>query len=156
MPLGWRKTASASLLLAVLLYLPWGGYLAAAVRLNIGVTNYYTSNTTTQYDAATVADLKSRLYNKWIIVPEHKLLFCFIEKVGCTSFNELFRSLRSRYDPSQATGNIWGRNNMTVHGLTEADIDAYVEDPLWHKAVFFREPLVRFLSAFRSKCEPHD
>ncbi|KAG5179599.1 hypothetical protein JKP88DRAFT_326070 [Tribonema minus] len=123
-----------------------GPSLGAAVQLDA------TSQSSSQ---PSLLDGKSNLYNKWIIVPEHKLLFCFIEKVGCKSFNQLFKSLRARYDPTQAAAGVWGSNNMTAHNLTEADIDAYVEDPLWHKAVFYREPLVRFLSAFRSKCEPH-
>eukprot|EP00611_Tribonema_gayanum_P032697 TRINITY_DN9883_c0_g1_i1.p1 TRINITY_DN9883_c0_g1~~TRINITY_DN9883_c0_g1_i1.p1 ORF type:complete len:349 (-),score=37.67 TRINITY_DN9883_c0_g1_i1:695-1675(-) len=104
------------------------------------------------------APVMDNLYQHWIIVPEIKLLFCFIEKVGCESFNDLFRSYRSRWDPRQAKGRKpWRHNNMKAHNMSEADVDRLVLDETWHKAVFFREPLERFLSAFRSKCEPgHD
>ena len=28
--------------------------------------------------------------DRFIVVPEYNLLFCYIEKVGCTMFNKLF------------------------------------------------------------------
>jgi Sulfotransferase family len=56
----------------------------------------------------------SSLHDHWIVVPEHKLLFCFVEKVACESFNQLFASLRSRYDPTQVQGGIWRKNTPQV------------------------------------------
>jgi hypothetical protein len=40
---------------------------------------------------------------------------------------------------------------------TRSDLEDALEDPAWHKGVFVRDPLERFLSGYRSKCEPgHD
>lgn len=95
-------------------------------------------------------------YERFIIVPEHKLMFCFIEKVACKSFNALFSKLREPYDSRQGQ-RPWWRNTPSKHNMDDADVERLLQDPSWHKAVFYREPLERFLSAFKSKCEPgHD
>jgi len=92
------------------------------------------------------------ILDAFIVVPEHKLLFCYIEKVGCKNFNELFRRLRSRYDPSQMEGHWAARNTPGVHHLTKADLEEMLVSEEWHKAVFWRRPLERFASAWTSKC----
>ncbi|KAG5183561.1 Sulfotransferase family-domain-containing protein [Tribonema minus] len=111
----------------------------------------------TAYRRIALVQLPGDLTDHLLVIPEHKLLFCFIAKNNCLSFNDLFRSLRERYDPSLAEGPNFGRNSYTNHNMTLEQLTEYVYDPAWHKAVFYREPLVRFVSAFRSKCvrEPH-
>ncbi|KAJ8605653.1 hypothetical protein CTAYLR_000160 [Chrysophaeum taylorii] len=90
--------------------------------------------------------------DRLIVVPEHRLLFCYIEKNACTAFNTLF--LRVRH---QSPRRIWFHNSYREHGLAADDVEDLVRNESWHKAVFFREPLERFVSAFKSKCEPgHD
>jgi hypothetical protein len=42
---------------------------------------------------------------------------------------------------------------MAAHGIDKARMEEMLVDPEWHKAVFYREPLGRFVSAFKSKCE---
>ncbi|KAG5183562.1 Sulfotransferase family-domain-containing protein [Tribonema minus] len=96
--------------------------------------------------------LPGDLADHLLVIPEHKLLFCYIAKNNCLSFNDLFRSLRERYDPSLAEGPSFGRNSYTNHNMTLEQLTEYIYDPTWHKAVFYREPLVRFVSAYRSKC----
>ncbi|CAM9525058.1 unnamed protein product [Chrysoparadoxa australica] len=39
------------------------------------------------------------------------------------------------------------------HGLNLADLEDILMDPAWKKAVFYRDPVTRFLSGYRSKCE---
>ena len=52
---------------------------------------------------------------------------------------------------------IWFSNTPAKHGLTKNDVADLLVDPTWYKATFYREPLSRFLSGYRSKCEPgHD
>lgn len=98
------------------------------------------------------ARLSDQLLNNFIVIPEHNLLFCYIEKVGCANFNELFRRLRSRYDESQIEGTIWGKNSPRKHHLNREDLEQILANSSWHKAVFWRNPLERFISAFLSKC----
>jgi hypothetical protein len=98
------------------------------------------------------AHLTDRHLNRFIVVPEHKLLFCYIEKVACTSFNRLFNQMRS-----QPPDGFWFANTPAKHNLSKSALEGLLVDPTWHKAVFYREPLARFLSGYRSKCEPgHD
>lgn len=109
--------------------------------------------------------LADRLLNRFIVVPEHKLLFCYVEKVGCSMFNHLFRMLRlSLPEVSQNAKEAafqanftWYRNTPRHHGLNKTHLESLLANPDWTKAIFYRDPVPRFLSAFRSKCEPgHD
>eukprot|EP00611_Tribonema_gayanum_P015701 TRINITY_DN275_c0_g1_i1.p1 TRINITY_DN275_c0_g1~~TRINITY_DN275_c0_g1_i1.p1 ORF type:complete len:381 (+),score=119.00 TRINITY_DN275_c0_g1_i1:386-1528(+) len=101
--------------------------------------------------------LPGEMVDHLLIVPEHNLIFCFIAKVNCLAFNKLFNSLRSRYDPSLLEGPAWNRTSHVQHHITLKTLTRMIYDPTWHKAVFYREPLARFLSAYRSKCESgHD
>ena len=67
-------------------------------------------------------------------VSKPKLLFCWIEKVGCTNFKQLlaFPGIRDRAPPKP-----W------------KDI---IFDASWEKVAFYREPLSRFLSGYLEKC----
>lgn len=98
------------------------------------------------------AHLQHALLDRFIVVPEHNLLFCYIEKVASTNFNALFKRVRAKYDPAQADGDIWFRNTPAEHNLTMYDLERILMNSTWHKAVFYREPLERFTSAFLSKC----
>lgn len=100
--------------------------------------------------------LADDLTEKFIVVPEHKLLFCYIEKVACTNFNMLFRSVRARYHPEQLEGSDYHRNTPEVHGVDLAHLERILANSSWHKAVFYRDPVERFVSAFASKCEGAD
>ncbi|CAB9511540.1 Carbohydrate (N-acetylgalactosamine 4-0) sulfotransferase 14 [Seminavis robusta] len=68
---------------------------------------------------------------------KHKLMFCWIEKVGCTFFKKIFSNLHSE-------------------GITERILRQNLRDVMqnmkWEKAVFYREPLSRFLSGWLDKC----
>jgi len=109
--------------------------------------------------------LSGRLLHKFIVVPEHKLLFCFVEKVGCSMFNHLFRMLRlsrpevakNATEAAYQASFTWHRNTPRHHGLKRRQLERLMIDPDWTKAVFYRDPVTRFLSAYRSKCEAgHD
>mmetsp|Transcript_148184 Transcript_148184/g.270024 ORF Transcript_148184/g.270024 Transcript_148184/m.270024 type:complete len:496 (+) Transcript_148184:99-1586(+) len=100
-----------------------------------------------------------QMLDRFILVPEHNLLFCYIEKVACTSFNDLFAGLRKRYDPTMIhTRKVqgWFQNDPYHRGYTKEDIEDILVNRSWHKAVFYRDPVERFVSAYRSKCEGQD
>lgn len=89
----------------------------------------------------------------FLVVPERKLLFCMIQKVGCSTFQDLFRFARSSYDPSQLNPKYkYSANTPQHHHLTPEDLNSILLDKSWHKAVFVRDPLERFASAYSSKC----
>lgn len=105
--------------------------------------------------------LTGRLLQRFIVVPEVKLLFCYVEKVGCSMFNHLFRMLRlslpevsrNSTEAMFQSNFTWFRNGPKHHGITKIQLEKLMIDPAWTKAVFYRDPVTRFLSAFRSKCE---
>lgn len=103
--------------------------------------------------------LTNRLLKRFIIIPEKKLLFCYVEKVGCSMFNHLFRMLRlslpdiSEEEAEYQANFTWYRNTPWHHGTDKTQLENMLVDPEWTKAVFYRDPVTRFLSAFRSKCE---
>lgn len=86
--------------------------------------------------------------DRFIVLPKYNLLFCYIEKVGCTSFNRLFNILTGN------PHNRWFANRPKEHGYTRDDLDAMLRNKSWHKAVFYRHPSDRFVSAYQSKCNP--
>ncbi|CAK9048908.1 unnamed protein product [Durusdinium trenchii] len=70
------------------------------------------------------AKLNAHLLNRFIVVPEYRLLFCYMEKVGCQSFNLLFRNLRAaRSRSSLSHSGIWWQNTPQKHGFDKAGLE---------------------------------
>lgn len=96
------------------------------------------------------------LLDKIMIIPEHKLLFCWIDKVAGTAFNDLFLHVRSKYEPEQARFaqpyTRFHHNDMDHFNWTEAQLIGAIKSDEWHKAVFYRDPVERFASGYASKC----
>ena len=103
-------------------------------------------------------ELTDEFLDRFIVVPEYKLLFCYVEKVGCSMFNHLFRMLRllhpslSFEEAQFQAATTWFRNTPEHHHVTKSELEDMLMDPMWTKATFFRDPATRFLSAYRSKC----
>jgi hypothetical protein len=92
---------------------------------------------------------KSR--KRLLIVPESKLMFCYIEKNACSQFNELMNDLNGL--PTGPDEPLYFGSSAIDHlNWTEEQVIAAIKDPSWFKAVFLRDPLERLLSAFGSKC----
>mmetsp|Transcript_102832 Transcript_102832/g.187742 ORF Transcript_102832/g.187742 Transcript_102832/m.187742 type:complete len:428 (-) Transcript_102832:98-1381(-) len=97
--------------------------------------------------------------DRFIIVPEHKLMFCYVDKVASRNFNDLFATLRLRYDSKMVHTfkyGGWFQNSPFHHGYTKEDLEEMLVSKRWRKAVFYRDPVERFVSAYRSKCEGAD
>ena len=107
-------------------------------------------------------NLTDELLDRFIVVPEYKMVFCYSEKVGCTMFNKLFRDLRMLYPKINRTEAkwlstlVWFRNTPEHHNLNKKDMESILANPEWTKAVFYRDPIDRFVSAFQSKCGGFD
>jgi hypothetical protein len=102
--------------------------------------------------------ISDHLLNNLMIIPEYRFMFCGIEKVAITSFTLLFTSfiytVRNKEMPPR---HFFYLNSYKQLGLTMNDVKRILLDKTWYKAVFFREPLSRFLSGYNSKCTPgHD
>ena len=85
-----------------------------------------------------------------IVVPRYKLLFWTIPQCNCEEFKKLFQRIQGTtgyvHDPD-ANGLIY----LARYPPFEAS--RLIGDPEWTKAVFFRDPFERFLSAFLDKCD---
>lgn len=90
-----------------------------------------------------------------IVNEEHKLLWCFVQKVASTSLKKLFTNLLSKTDTNQ--GNQY--ENITAFHL-EANNLLYRVSPMYYnqhqlnglfKFIFVRHPFKRIVSAFEDK-----
>ena len=63
-------------------------------------------------------------------------------------FNKLFFDLEKERKPQK----IWRQNGPEVHNMSKQDLENVMMNPEWTKAVFYRDPKERFLSAYNSKC----
>jgi hypothetical protein len=100
----------------------------------------------------------NKIIKNFIVIPEYKLLFCYIEKNGCGMFNHLFRMLRllNPFVPlgeaQRLAEGYWDLNGPKQYNLTLENLQDLLVDPAWTKAVFYRDPIARMVSGFRSKC----
>lgn len=142
----------------------WAGVslvLATTLILHVAANNMtdgYSRGIESRRPRGAHAELNNEGLNRFIVVPEYKLLFCYIEKVACSSFNRLFAELRGQRSTEGRNGRVrWYLNTPEMHKMEKGALERILVDSTWHKAVFYREPLERFLSGYRSKCEPgHD
>lgn len=91
------------------------------------------------------------------LIPKYKLAFCVIPKCGSTMMGELL-GLLSTYAHTTCSVSTWRWSSPECLGMNEDDVREQVYlNSSWHKAIFYRNPIVRFESAFISKCLPgHD
>ena len=81
--------------------------------------------------------------------PVHRIAFCAIPKVACTEFIRLIYRLRG--DAQWWTEPHFRSDAPTLMSLGRDDANAILNDANWTKAVFFRDPAARLLSAFLDK-----
>lgn len=90
---------------------------------------------------------------QYVILPPYKLMFCRIHKAGSTGLNHVVSALVPPRFPQRPE---WTVHGASDYGLTASDVSNLLRDQSWFKAFIYREPLERFLSAYRSKCEGYD
>lgn len=95
---------------------------------------------------------KLSLLENWSISPKHKLLICRIEKCGNTFIANFVNKLNGvKRRPDEWRASTFYRHS--VLGANVSDLKSWLEDDHWVKAVFLRDPVDRFLSAYLSKCK---
>ena len=110
--------------------------------------------------------VRGSIYDHFLVNRPHKLLFCRIEKDANTLFADflcsLSRSHAASVDVAPMHHRLWGTWDFEDGcDWWSANGDDIVPTALasdaWTRAVFYRDPLDRFLSAYLSKCVPgHD
>ncbi len=85
---------------------------------------------------------------------EHKLVMCMIPKVACTEWMRMI--LRLKGDARWRMEPHFLSNKPLVSQLPIENATHIMNDPSWTKAVFFRDPAERLLSAYLDKFVQHN
>ena len=80
--------------------------------------------------------------SQWLFVPSHRFAFCWMHKVSCTNFKALL----------QSAAPLSNERARAAQRTAHRSINTIFNDASWTKAVFYREPLGRFLSGWLDKC----
>ncbi|XP_033098107.1 carbohydrate sulfotransferase 10-like [Anneissia japonica] len=103
-----------------------------------------------------VEDIQDTIGRNIMVNDKYKLLFCFIPKVGCTTWKRIFLVLNGFINttldlkPGEVKAVF---SNITTLKQTTA-IEALKKLKTYTKITFVRHPFSRVLSAFRSKLRP--
>jgi hypothetical protein len=84
-------------------------------------------------------------------IPQAKLIFCGIPKVGVSEWVKFFRHVMGAKDYLSLPHYKRDRTYFFVTSLEPSRAEQIINDPTWTKAVFIRNPLDRLLSAYMDK-----
>lgn len=85
-----------------------------------------------------------------LVLPEYKLAFCYVPKVACTQFKDLFNYLNGKNNKTNSGfGSGYLASMMRGFNLTDKEV---TRRRGWKFATFTRDPALRYLSAFGSTC----
>ncbi|KAI2505640.1 sulfotransferase family [Fragilaria crotonensis] len=120
-------------------------------RLKLNVTSNYTDT----YFELRRALAPIRIPDSPIVIPEYKLLFFAIPKVGCTVFKQLFRRIAKCPDWRAHSNGLPHNplhNNLTYLSHYGDDDQLHMMTSReWTRAVFVRHPMDRIISAYLDK-----
>ena len=91
-----------------------------------------------------------------IILPDYKLIFFPLQKVGGTVWKQLFRRMMGF--PDWRTGPTWGPMTglIQLHHFDLPNATRLLNDPTYLRAMMVRDPKDRFLSAYLDKAVKTD
>jgi len=92
--------------------------------------------------------LESYTLDQVVVIPKYKLAFCPIAKNACTQFYGMFRYINTG-EVKERDVSVYGSSKAARFGLDPKNL---TKANGWKWAVFLRDPLERYLSAFKSKC----
>jgi len=108
-----------------------------------------------------------------IVIRKFRLIFFHVPKVACEEFKKLFRRVEGYEDWATSYNNPPGLyspdkplsrlpHDPEINGLTYLtqlpldEANKILNDPTWTKAIFLRDPITRFLSAYLDKIRRHN
>jgi hypothetical protein len=100
-------------------------------------------------------DLPSAIFSEamhhFLFIPEAKLMFCGVPKVGISEWLKFFRFSWGAGDYLSYPHLKNDRLEFMVQSLSLEKAEELLNDPTWTRAVFFRDPAERLLSAYLDK-----
>lgn len=87
----------------------------------------------------------------FMFIPEAKLIFCGVPKVGFSEWLKFFRYTWGARDYLSHPHLKRDREEFLVGSLSIEKAEELLNDPSWTRAVFFRDPAERLLSAYLDK-----
>ncbi|MCP4963769.1 MAG: sulfotransferase family protein [bacterium] len=94
-------------------------------------------------------DARQAFSHHVVIDHQHRFIFFTIPKVACTEWKRLFAGLAGLPDWRDPPHHRYGIPLLSA--VEAAEAEDHLNDPAWTKAVFFRDPTVRLLSAYLDK-----
>jgi len=101
-----------------------------------------------------VRECKGTVDHTWnlapLIVPSLKLAFCYVPKVACSQFKDLFNRL-NKLNAAEGFGKFWTYGTSS-HISLKVNRSVITKENGWKFAIFTRDPALRYLSSFGSTC----
>uniref|UniRef100_A0A7S2DSM8 Sulfotransferase domain-containing protein n=1 Tax=Alexandrium andersonii TaxID=327968 RepID=A0A7S2DSM8_9DINO len=112
----------------------------------------YESNFSHVRECATAHTWNGQLSPQPLVVPSLKLAFCYVPKVACTQFKDLFNHL-NHLDTKDGFPHDYLASSVEKLGISRSSVS---RENGWKFAMFTRDPALRYLSAFGSTCVAKD
>ena len=97
---------------------------------------------------------RSGPFDRTFLIPQAKLLFCGIPKVGITQWLRFSRFVFGAGDYQSIPYYKKDITPFQFDNLSRLRQEEVMSDPTWTKAIFLRDPAERLLSAYLDKVEP--
>jgi|ERR1719354_49786 len=94
--------------------------------------------------------LEGTFKRQWMILPKYNLMFCTIAKSGSSSLRRFGKIV------TKCHRNPMLCNRPYDYMYSDEDLVSILRNESWTKAVVFRDPVERFLSAYKDKCVKRD
>ena len=89
-------------------------------------------------------------FDRVVTFPEKRIIVCGIEKNGVTELNQLAAAIHND------TMESWFKYSPQSNGIKFTTFLRLLKFKSWRKALIYRDPMERFLSAYNSKCLKRD
>ena len=89
-------------------------------------------------------------FDRVVTFPEKRIAVCGIEKNGVTELNQLAAAIQND------TMKSWFKYSPQANGIKFTTFLRLLKFKSWRKALIYRDPMERFLSAYNSKCLKRD
>lgn len=128
-----------------------------ALWFNLSVNGFTYSTKSSSSTGTEITVVPNKMLERLAVFPDHNFAFCLIAKVGSNALAEVIEDIPLSRGANQAAIDPvmrgYSMHSPAVYGYGAKEISDIYHNTSWTKAVFYREPISRFISGYRSKCE---